>query len=304
MNTDPLVSVVVIFYNPGRFFSMALDSVLSQTYTHWELLLVDDGSQDGSSELAQVYAARHPEKIRYCQHPGGVNRGMSATRNLGLAQAQGELVALLDADDLWLPNKLAEQVGILRANPESVALFGRSKIWHSWDSTSPQADWLNLGNLRADRQLSPPEMLLHWLRDESFQPCTSEFIARTDILRAVGGWDESFKGLYEDNVLYTRLFTQFPVYAASNTWSLYRQHPDNCCHQAMASGEWALGKPSPAKERILLWIQRYLDDNSLNDPAVTRALRAALLPFRNPALYQARQLPRRVANKLRYSLVK
>jgi glycosyltransferase involved in cell wall biosynthesis len=304
MASNPLVSVVVIFYNPGAFFSDALDSVLAQTFTDWELLLVDDGSRDGSSERAQHYAAQQPEKVRYIQHPGGINRGMSATRNLGLEQAKGSYVALLDADDLWLPNKLAEQLGILAANPEAAALFGRAKIWHSWSTEATQPDWLNLGALDADRLIAPPELLQQWLRDETFQPCTSEFIAKTEALRAVGGWDETFKGLYEDNVLYTRLFTRFPVYAASHTWSLYRQHPDNCCHQAMARGEWALGKPSPAKERILLWIQRHLEATNCQDPAVLRTLQEALLPFRNPALYQVRQFPRRVVNKLRYSLSK
>lgn len=297
MTSNPLVSVVVIFYNPGKFFAEALDSVLAQTYTDWELLLVDDGSRDGSSELALRYAARHPEKIHYLQHAGGINRGMGATRNLGLSQARGSYIALLDADDLWLPNKLAEQVGMLEALPEAQALFGRSTIWHSWSPEATQPDWPNLGNLDADRMVCPSEMLLHWLRDESFQPCTSEFIARTATLRTLGGWDESFKGLYEDNVLYTKLFTQYPVYAASHTWSLYRQHSDNCCHQAIATGEWAFGKPSPAKERILLWIQSYLDRSGRLTPELARALNTALLPYRNPALYQLH----RVARKLRFA---
>lgn len=301
---QPLVSVVVIFYNPGPFFTEALDSVLAQTFTDWELLLVNDGSHDGSGERAKGFATRDSERIFYLEHPGGANHGMSATRNLGLKHARGKYIALLDADDVWLPNKLAEQVALLERFPEAVATFGRSTIWHSWSPEATQPDWPNLGALKADRLISPQEMLLHWLRDESFQPCTSEFIVQTDALRAVGGWDESFKGLYEDNVVYAKLFSRYPVYASSSTWSLYRQHPDNCCHQAMASGEWALGKANPAKERILLWIQRHLDDNQLSNPALERGFREALLPFRNPALYHTRQLPRRIANKIRYALAK
>ncbi|MCX6366323.1 MAG: glycosyltransferase family A protein [Armatimonadetes bacterium] len=304
MTVKPCVSVVVIFYNPGRFFTEALDSVLTQTFTDWELLLVNDGSQDGSTEIARQYAQQHPSRITYLEHPGGLNRGMSATRNLGLAHARGKYTALLDADDFWLPNKLTEQVELLERFPEAAAVFGRSTIWHSWSPATTQPDWLNLGELPADRLISPPEMLIHWLHDESFQPCTSEFLARTHILREVGGWDETFKGLYEDNVLYTRLFTRYPVYAATNTWNLYRQHPDNCCHQAMARGEWALGKANPAKHKILLWIQRFLDDNKLKNPEVEKALSDALLPFKNPALFNVRQFPRRVINKLRHILVR
>ncbi len=291
--TPPLVSIIVIYYNPGRFFREALDSVLTQSFSNWELLLVNDGSSDGSGEIARRYA--QSQKITYLEHVGGINRGMSATRNLGLSHARGKYIALLDADDLWLPEKLKEQVDLLERTPKAVALFGRSTVWHSWSANATQPDWPNLGALSVDRLIAPPEMLQHWLRDESFQPCTSEFIVRAEALRSIGGWDETFKGLYEDNVVYTKLFTQFPVYAASNTWSLYRQHPDNCCHQAIAKGEWALGKANPAKERILLWIQRYLDDNHLSTPALQKGLHDALLPFRNPALYQVR----RVARKLR-----
>jgi hypothetical protein len=72
----------------------------------------------------------------------------------------------------------------------------------------------------------------------------------------------------------------------------------------MARGEWALGKANPAKQKILLWIQRYLDDNKLKNPEVEKALSDALLPFKNPALFNVRQFPRRVINKLRHILVR
>src|SRR5512147_1824882 len=107
MTNQPLVSGVIIFWNAERFLQEAIESVLAQTYPSWELLLVDDGSTDGASEIARSYAARHPERIRYLEHPGHRNRGMSASRNLGLQQSRGALVAFLDSDDVWLPEKLA-----------------------------------------------------------------------------------------------------------------------------------------------------------------------------------------------------
>src|SRR3712207_221993 len=79
----PRVSVVVIFLDAARFLGEAVASVLGQTYGAWELLLVDDGSTDGSSALARGYAAAQPGRVRYLEHPGHANRGMSAARNLG-----------------------------------------------------------------------------------------------------------------------------------------------------------------------------------------------------------------------------
>ena len=109
----PKVSVITIFYNANKFLEEAIQSVLSQTYVDWELLLVDDGSTDNSPGIAQKYAQINPQKVFYLEHPGHKNCGMSATRNLGLRRAQGEYIAFLDADDVWLPKKLEQQSKIL-----------------------------------------------------------------------------------------------------------------------------------------------------------------------------------------------
>ncbi len=108
-----LVSVVISFLNEENFLTEAIDSVIKQDYPCWELLLVDDGSTDKSTGIAKIYAAQNPDKIKYLEHEGHLNKGLSASRNMGINQAKGELVALLDADDVWLPNKLSHQVAIL-----------------------------------------------------------------------------------------------------------------------------------------------------------------------------------------------
>ena len=91
MKAQPLVSVVIIFLNPGEFLSEAIESVFAQTYGNWELLLVDDGSTDSSTDVALQYAARYPERTRYLEHKGHQNRGMSASRNLGIRNARGNI---------------------------------------------------------------------------------------------------------------------------------------------------------------------------------------------------------------------
>ena len=87
---DPRVSIITPFLNAGRFIQESIESVLSQTYDQWELLLVDDGSTDNSMSIAMRYATAHPGKIRYFAHEGRLNQGASASRNLGARDANGE----------------------------------------------------------------------------------------------------------------------------------------------------------------------------------------------------------------------
>src|SRR5215469_15347588 len=101
MSNQPLVSIVVIFCNASCFLREAIDSIFAQTYNNWELLLVDDGSSDGSTAIAYRCSERHRRRVRYLQHSGHANRGMSASRNLGIRNARGAYIAFLDADDAW-----------------------------------------------------------------------------------------------------------------------------------------------------------------------------------------------------------
>src|SRR3974390_1092217 len=100
--TDDLVSISIPFYNSEDFLSEAIESVLAQTYSHWELFLVDDGSTDRSKDIAHSYAARFPEKITYLEHPNHRNCGLTCSRNLGVRNARGAFLAFLDSDDVWL----------------------------------------------------------------------------------------------------------------------------------------------------------------------------------------------------------
>jgi glycosyltransferase involved in cell wall biosynthesis len=105
-----LVSCIVPTFNGARHLAPCLDSMLAQTYQPVEIIVVDDGSTDGTSDLVASYA----ERVRYVHQP---NRGPAAARNTGIAAARGEFVAFNDADDLWHPEKLARQVAHLARMP-------------------------------------------------------------------------------------------------------------------------------------------------------------------------------------------
>lgn len=105
----PRVTVVIPAYNAARFVAQAIESVLAQTFTDFELLIVDDGSTDETSAVPARYL--YDPRVRYLRHEQ--NRGLAAARNTGIRHARGEFVAFLDADDFWLPEKLAVQVAAL-----------------------------------------------------------------------------------------------------------------------------------------------------------------------------------------------
>ena len=107
------VSIIMPAYNVAPYIGAAIGSVLDQTFTDLELLVVDDGSTDGTFEIASACAARDP-RIRVLHKPNG---GISSARNCGLRVATGPVIAILDSDDLWLPAYLSTQMGIFERRP-------------------------------------------------------------------------------------------------------------------------------------------------------------------------------------------
>lgn len=147
INGMPMVSVIVAVYNGGRYLCAALDSVFAQNYHPMEVIVVDDGSTDDTASIAQS----HPE-VRYVNQE---HHGVAAARNSGVAMARGNLIALQDADDLWVPGRLALQVSYLRAHPEVDGVIGLQLNF--LDGTTPECvtqrlgDRVGLGTLVARR---------------------------------------------------------------------------------------------------------------------------------------------------------
>lgn len=111
MNQKPLVSVVMPAYNVEAFFAESIESVMQQTYQHWELLIVLDCPTDRTEEIAEEYA-RKDTRIRVLRNEH--NMGVAETRNHGILASKGEFIALLDSDDLWIPTKLERQLALFQ----------------------------------------------------------------------------------------------------------------------------------------------------------------------------------------------
>lgn len=118
--TNKLVTVIVPFYNAEKFLEEAILSVFNQTWTNWELILVDDGSTDSSKAIAEKYVDE--VKVFLFQHAGGENLGVSRSRKVAINAARGELIAFLDADDLFTDDKLEKNIAQLERHPSAILI--------------------------------------------------------------------------------------------------------------------------------------------------------------------------------------
>jgi glycosyltransferase involved in cell wall biosynthesis len=282
MSTKPLVSVITIFFNAERFIDEALKSVFGQSYNAWELLLVDDGSTDGSTAIAQHYARQHPGKVRYLEHPGHQNHGMSASRNLGIANAQGAYIAFLDADDVWLPNKLDRQVAILDAQPEAAMIYGPTQWWYSWTGKPEDRhrDYIHDLGVPPNRLLQPPALLTRFLQTDGISPCTCSVLIRRQAVEQVGGFEEIFRGLYEDQAFFAKIGLLAPVFVSAECLARYRQHPHSNCSMTQETGQYA-----ETRLAFLKWLADYLTQRDMQNTEVWKALRRERWPYRYPSLY-------------------
>ena len=129
----PFLSVCIPAYNADRYLAATLASVHGQTFTDWELIVIEDGSRDKTENIVEAFAQQGPQRVRFLRQEK--NRGLSATRNTGFAQAKTELLAILDADDLWRPEHLELSVAAL-ASAKADLVFGGCRLFDS-DSGTP-----------------------------------------------------------------------------------------------------------------------------------------------------------------------
>lgn len=291
MDEIPLVSIIIPFLNAEKFLEQTIESVLAQTYTDWELIFVDDGSTDNSTQIALEYRNKYPDKIIYLQHNQHVNKGISASRNLGIKHAKGKYLAMLDADDVWLEHKLEQQVGILEANLEAGMVSGNTKYWYSWTG-DPQDitlnryfhDILNTNTLKLNSLIKPPSLLLLTLNGEIDPIAPSDIILRKEAIEQVDGFENIFKSMHEDQAFLAKLYLNSPVYIAASCWTLYRQHPESCNSLSVNRGQ-----QNSAEQFYLSWLEEYFNRKAVTDPDLLNALHNRQWNFKHPGLNELKQ---------------
>lgn len=208
----PLVSVIIPTYNRAAWLVAAVESVLAQSYSNFELLVIDDGSIDNTREVVTRYA----EKVRYIYQS---NRGPAAARNRGLQEAHGDYIAFLDSDDRWLKHKLREQVALVTSDP-SLKICYTDEIW-----------------IRHGRRVNQKKIhrkYSGWIYQRCLPLCIispSSVMIQREVLAMVGGFDESFP-VCEDYELWLRISRVYPIaFIAKPLIIKTGGHPDQLSHQ-------------------------------------------------------------------------
>ena len=188
--TPPFVTVLIPAFNAAATIRRAINSALAQTYQNLEVVVVDDGSRDTTSEIVASYAR---DDVRLIRLPS--NQGASGAVNEGVAAAKGEFIAFLDADDEWLPTKLAKQIDLLQRNPKAVMatcgcrfVDGEGNVFREFGMPPPGIDKAEVW-----RSLLAATFIA--------KPCV---VARTAALRAVGPFDIDLP-VAEDQNMWIRL---------------------------------------------------------------------------------------------------
>ncbi|MDP4268383.1 MAG: glycosyltransferase family 2 protein [Bacteroidota bacterium] len=214
-----LISVIVPCYNYACFLSEALESILNQTYSKWECIIVDDGSTDNTKEVAERFIARD-SRFRYIFQQ---NKGLPASRNTGLKEAKGEFIQLLDADDLISTEKFQTQIKAFINNPNADIVYSNYKAFNNDDPDNlfvyTERDTL-IGN--------PLDDYIYNFGTKMITPM-HVFLFRILCFKRWGFFSESFKN-YEDWDLYVRFAINKPVYIHTpGDMALYRRHGSGIC---------------------------------------------------------------------------
>ncbi len=235
-NHAPRVSVVVPTFNRAGALCEAVESALAQSYQDFEIIVVDDGSTDDTPRIVRERFGRDP-RVRCLRRPNG---GPAAARNDGIRQARGDLVAFLDSDDLWRPDKLRLQVEQLDGRPEAALSFCDALT----EGGRPGAGTRFQGKrFRGDTSMRG---IVEW----SFPMCTPSVVVRRTVLDAVGLFDESF-ACNEDWDLWIRIAARYPLVFIDRPLLTIRRGDDNLSRTRILE-KWRFGLRLWERHRDLL----------------------------------------------------
>lgn len=262
MTSTPSVSVVIPCYNAAPYIGTAIDSVVEQQWPDLEIIVVDDGSSDGSAQVA----AAHGAGVHVIRQS---NAGPGAARNVGIEAARGEYIAFLDADDLWLPGKLARQIALMQRTPDARMSYGSWHVWHSNGDVRPSAEWLREKDMELqthDGEAKPSgwvycDLLLDTILN------SSTVLAHRSLFGEVGRFDTSLP-VGEDYDLWLRMSRVTQIVRVPSAVALYRLHKMGTTKVPRETNYQAL-----VLERALeRWGYIGPDGVSANKAAVTRGL--------------------------------
>ena len=218
MTILPTISVIIPCFNAERYIAATIRSALAQDWPNLEIVVVDDGSSDGSAELVRN-AFPGVTLLRQA------NQGVAAARNHGIAHAKGDWIAFLDADDIWLPGKLHAQWSVLRVTPGARMSYTAWQVWTSIEPT-PSSDYL-AALRRQSGDIDRWSGATGWVYPQLLIDCvvwTSTVLAHRSVFAEVGRFDPALR-IGEDYDLWLRASRVTEILRVSAPFALYRMHP-------------------------------------------------------------------------------
>lgn len=215
MNPPPLVSVITPTYNRAAFLGTAIESVLAQTYPHFEHIVVDDGSTDETPALMKRYLK--DRRVCYLTQP---NQGQSVARNLAIAHSSGEFICFLDSDDIWFPDKLREQIEVFHSHPETGVVYG------DYVFIDEHGKLLDLKNMPRHSGRVTAKLL-----QDNFISMNTTMV-RAALIRDAGGFAPEDR-LSEDYGLWLRVSIRSEFLYVPRRWARYRVGPNQLSSQTI-----------------------------------------------------------------------
>lgn len=238
--TPDLVSVIIPAYNTAHFLERCIRSVWNQQLNgrELEILLCEDGSTDETYEKALALQSISPLPMRILTHPQRVNKGVSATRNMGMRHARGAYLALLDVDDVWLPQRLAVQLDYFDRHPEAqcVCSFGFNRdlegnLTEGWNGSTVAGAW---HHNQPPYNYQAPYTFDQLLIGDPI--VNSTLLIRREAIASVGGYPEVAAHQIEDWLLVTKLSLQAPIALIEQELVDYTVHPASYTSQYFEQG--------------------------------------------------------------------
>ena len=217
---QPLVSVIVTSYNYGRYLGMALDSLLNQSYRNFEILVVDDGSTDNSSEIVSEYAKKY-SCIKLYTHPNGVNMGIIASIRLGISKAKGDYVAFCESDDYWAADHLGKVVEVIQNNNNVIIVANGVKLIGDEECIHSREWYIEL--IKAKLKKGKNRINLHKHQERNYIPTFSAVTIKKDVLTSLDY--ETPIPAWIDFWLYRQILIEHPLYYVNEDLTFWRQQP-------------------------------------------------------------------------------
>ena len=212
--SHPLVSIIIPTFNRATYIGAALDSIVNQTYTHWECWVVDDGSTDATKALMDTYC-KQDARINYVSRPDTFAKGSNGSRNYGVTMSQGDFIAFCDDDDFWLHDKLEKQLPIFKSHPEVGLVTGN-------------IEYVNTDGLRTGRIIKQTGNHGYVFKDLLLKNRLSMItpVLRRDVFDKVGPFNTNFK-IFEDWEYWRRVAYYYNFFALEDVLACVRKHDTN-----------------------------------------------------------------------------